>query len=185
MKKVLDLKKFTYLFLATMAKKTPIIQLDAKNKHILDCRLPVNFKQNIQNIMCEQNGWAEKFSNLIDITEYFYDHFAWERKFSRAIDEVLKELNKKCTLDIECDSISIDFTEKEVNLILSKFPTPLKDNMNHFANLVADQIYTREFEEHFNEMSATSRKYMRDLYNARYHNPSEFKQILQEKKHGR
>ena len=180
MKKVLDIKKFTYLFLATLAKKTRIIQLDAKNKHILACRLPVNFKQNIQNIMCEQNGWAEKFSNLIDVEEYFYDHFAWEHKFSKTIEEVLKELNKKHTYDIKYDSFCIDFTEKEVDLILRKFTTPVKDNMDHFVNLVIDYIYTREYQENFHDTNAKSIKFMHELNRSRYENYSKHSEFMRE-----
>ena len=71
MKRVLTLKQFVCLLLAKLAEKTPVIQLSPKKQDVLICRLPARYKQNIQNIMCEQNGWTEKFSNLIDVEEYF------------------------------------------------------------------------------------------------------------------
>ena len=71
MKRVLTLKNFTYLYLAKMAEKTQIIQINPENKNLVICSIPGNYKQTIQNIICEQNGWTEQFSNLIDIEEYF------------------------------------------------------------------------------------------------------------------
>lgn len=179
MKRVLPIKKFTYLFLAKMAEKSPIIDLKG-NKDVLICTLPVCYKKNIENIMCEQNGWATEFSNLIDVEEYFINHFKWEIALSKNIKEVLAELKKDYEYDFESDVIRINFTKGEVDAILSKFSKKEKENMDHFVNLVGSQIYSREFQEHCQEQDSKSTKFMHDLYEKRYRKYDEYIKILTE-----
>lgn len=178
MKRVLTLKKFTYLFLAKMAEKTPIIQLKSDKKDILICTLPARYKKNIENIMCEQNGWAQEFSNLIDVDAYFKDHFEWEMLLALNIKNVLAELNKDFEYDFLNDRICIKFTQAEVDAILSKFSKKEKENMDHFANLVGSQIYRREFQEHYQEQDSKSTKFMHDLNEKRYRNRNEYEKTL-------
>jgi len=179
MKKVLSIKKFTYLFLAKMAEKSPIIDLKG-NKDVLICTLPVCYKKNIENIMCEQNGWAEEFSNLIDVDSYFKDHFEWEMLLALNIKQVLVELNKDFEYDFLNDRICIKFTQAEVDAILSKFSRREIENMDHFANLVGGRIYSREFQEHYQEQDSKSTKFMHDLHEKRYRKYDEYIKILTE-----
>ena len=183
MKKVLTLKQFTYLFIATMAEQSKIIQLDPNKKDILECAIPATYKQNIQNIMCEQNGWAEKFSNLIDVEQYFDNHFLWEDMLSLQIKEALETLGKNYVYDFSSDSIRIEFTKREVEAILKKFPKSVKENMDHFARLVGDFIYTRQYSEQYHDNSARSTKYMHELSEKRYKEPAEFEKTIQEITH--
>ena len=178
MKKVLSIKRFTYLFLAKMAEKTPVIQLKSDKKDVLICTLPARYKKNIENIMCEPNGWTEEFSNLIDVDAYFKDHFEWEMLLALNIKEVLKELNKDFEYDFINDTICIKFTKDEVEAILSKFTKKEIENMDHFANLVGSQIYRRDFQEQFQEQDSKSTKFMNDLYEKRYRKPDEYKKII-------
>ena len=168
MKRVLSKKQFCLLLLAKLAEKTPIIQAKAGNKDKLICCLPARYKQNIQNIICEQNGWTEKFSNLIDVEEYFNDHFAWESNLSNALEEVLKELKKSYKYNFYHDRIEITFTQEEVDAILNKFTKPVRENMDHFANLVGDYMYTRQHQEAFRPEDEKSIKLMHDLNEKRY-----------------
>ena len=180
MKKVLTIKQFTYLFLATMAEQSKIIQLDPKNKDILVCVLPATYKQNIQNIMCEQNGWAEKFSTLIDVEQYFDNHFHWEDMLSLQIEDALETLGKKYEYDFFTDTIRIDFSKGEVEVILQKFPKSAQENMDHFARLVGDFIYTRQYQEQYHDNNARSIKYMHELSEKKYREPAEFEKMVQE-----
>lgn len=180
MKKVLTKKQFICLLLAKLAEKTPIIQAKPKNKDILVCCLPARYKQNIQNIMCEQNGWTEKFSNLIDVEEYFENHFVWETKISNTLEDVLQELNKSYKYNFYYDRIEITFTQEEVDAIYKKFTKPVIENMDHFANLVGDYTYTREFQENFRFQDDRSVKFMHDLSEKWCRNTSEFEQFIKD-----
>lgn len=181
MKKVLSLKQFTYLFLATMAEQSKIIQLNPNKKDILECCIPATYKQNIQNIMCEPNGWAEKFSTLIDVEQYFDNHFTWEDLFSLQIEEALETLGKDYVYDFSTDTIRIEFTKGEVECLLKKFSKPAKENMDHFARLVGDFIYTRQYREQFHDLDAKSVQFMHNLSEKRYRQPKEFEEFVQEK----
>ena len=67
MGEVLSLNDFTILMLATMANNNEGI-----------ASIPADYKQRIENILCSDNGWKEKFSILINLDDYFEDHFSWE-----------------------------------------------------------------------------------------------------------
>ena len=160
----LSLKDFLYLLLATLAINSQRYNLKDRNNKII--ALPVNYKQIIQNILCANNGWKDKFSILINIEEYFDDHFAWERELAKNLKNILKELNKSFEYDFEYDEILITFTEEEINMILKNYQNEkLKDTMSHFVNLLTDYIYTRDFQEKFHDYSANAVKKMNEIRN--------------------
>lgn len=160
-KKTLTLKQFSYLFLASLANNSPIIDLKNKNNRV--CVLPANFKQNIQNILCAENGWKEEFSYLIDTDSYFYNHFAWESAFASTLKQTITDLKKDYVYDMAQDCIRISFSQKEVDSILSRFPKARQAEADHFARLVGDFIYSREYQEAHHDHSALAVKYMKNL----------------------
>ena len=87
--KPLKIKDLALGMMASIAEESPYHYL--KQPERKTCVLPVNYKQNIQNIMCAGNGWFEEFSRLIDTEEYLDSHFAWETKFAGAIQESIEE----------------------------------------------------------------------------------------------
>jgi hypothetical protein len=157
-KKVLDINEFVHLLLATIAQNSRKIMLKDKKRKIAS--LPFQYKQIIQNILCADNDWREKFSILIDTEEYFENHFAWEQKLALTLKQALIDLNKTFEYDFEYDKLLISFTQEEINMILSQYPNEeLKNIMDHFANLLVDYIYTREFqEEHYDYYASTVSK---------------------------
>lgn len=159
----LSLNDFVLLMFAMLAKNSKLNDLKDPNKKIA-C-LPFNYKQIIENILCADNGWKEKFSILIDIDEYFDDHFGWEFNLAYVIGSVLNSLNKKLDYDLVMDRFSVSFTSDEVNNILTKYNNEkLLNTMDHFTNLLTDLIYTRQFQEQFYDYSARAVKKMHDLY---------------------
>lgn len=141
----MDIKDFTYLLLAMLANKSKVINL--KDKSIRTVSLPNTYKESIEKIMYQGNGWDEEFSILIDTEEYFSNHYKWEDKFSRCLKEVLKELNKDVEYDVVNDRIYIDFKQEEIDNILIKFQNEeINDVMDHFSNLVVDFVFTRGYE---------------------------------------
>lgn len=159
----LSLNDFVLLMFAMLAKNSKLN--DLKDSNIKIACLPFNYKQIIENILCADNGWKEKFSILIDIDEYFDDHFGWEMNLAYVIGDVLNSLNKKLDYDLVMDRFSVSFTTDEVNDILTKYNNEkLLNTMEHFTNLLTDLIYTRQFQERFYDYSARSVKKMHDLY---------------------
>lgn len=142
----LDINDFTLLLLATLAINSRIIYLEDKNKKTIT--LSIQYKQIIENILCTENDWKEEFSVLIDMEEYFKDHFAWERKFALSFKQTLNQLNKSLEYDFEDDAFLIDFTNDEANEILAKYPDEtLRNIMTHFVYLLMDDTYTRYYQE--------------------------------------
>lgn len=174
MKKPLSLQKFSLLLLATLANNSKMICLKNKDKNKRTACLPASYKQNIQNILCEQNGSVLKYSCLIDTEEYFTDHFIWEWEFSRALKKIVNDLNKNIEYDFTTDSLLISFTQEEVDIILDSFKNKqVKDKMIDFTELLCNYIYTREYKEKYNNIDEISYKHMRELEkirNADIHN---------------
>ena len=163
-KKTLSINEFVYLLLATLAQNPRIFDMKDRSKKIIS--LPIQYKQIIENILCADNGWKEEFSVLIDIEEYFENHFAWEQKLALTLKQVLIDLNKTFEYDFEYDKLLISFTQEEINMILSKYPNEeLKNIMDHFANLLVDYIYTREFQEGHYDYYASSVSKMHKMRN--------------------
>lgn len=159
----LSLNDFVFLMFAMLAKNSKLN--DLKDSNIKIACLPFNYKQIIENILCADNGWKEKFSILIDIDEYFDDHFGWEMNLAYVISNVLNSLNKKIDYDLVMDRFSVSFTSDEVDAVLSKYnDEKLLNTMAHFTNLLTNLIYTRQFQEQFYDYSARAVKKMHDLY---------------------
>ena len=170
MKEILKIEDFAYLLLATLGTKPRIIDLNDRNSRIVS--IPCNYKQRIQNILCAENRWKEMFSGLIDVEEYFDNHFAWEIKLANTLKKVIEEMNKELVYDFERDSLRITFTEEEIEDILNRYENEeLKNRMDHFTNLLTDYIYSREFQEHHYDYYAHSVKKMHDLYESEIEDP--------------
>lgn len=155
--KVLNLKDFVYLLFGTLATNSRLTDLEDRSKKIMF--LPAQYKQIIANILCAENGWKERFSSLIDIEEYFDNHFVWEINLSYVIKEVLMELKKTFEYDLVFDRLLLSFTYEEINAIMSRYADDeIKNRMDHFSNLLVDYIYTREFQENFHDYYASTVK---------------------------
>lgn len=162
MGKTLSINKFATLLIASLADNSRVIDYNNLDNKV--AVIPADYKQRIENIICAGNGWQNEFSPLININEYFEDHFAWEQQLATQIKIILKKMGKKMKYDIENDSIKISFSQKEVDSLLSNY----KDNkviqiMDHFVSLMGDVIYTREFQEEFHDYNAKSIQYMKKM----------------------
>ena len=149
MKESLPLKDFIYLLLA-MSAKYDDRRYNMNSGKTKTAVLPLNYKEVIEDILCEPNGWKYRFSRLINIDEYFENHFRWERNFSRELKAVASELNKKITYDLEYDHLLIDFTDEEVEAIFAKYSDideETKHRIRHFAILLNDLIFRRQYKE--------------------------------------
>lgn len=162
MKDTLSLNDFTILMIATLADNSKFIDFANRDKRI--AVIPVDYKQRIENILCAENGWKEEFSILINIDEYFEDHFAWEQQLATQIKAVIERLGKNFEYDFLGDSINISFIQKEIDFILSNYKDEnMKNIMNHFTSLLSDFIYSRTFQEEFHDYSSRSVQYMKKL----------------------
>ena len=162
MKKTLSLNNFVILLIATLADNSKVIDLINRDNKV--AVIPVDYKQRIENILCAENGWKYRFSILIDTDEYFDDHFAWELQLASQIQNVLQQMNKNFEYDFARDSINISFSQREIDLILSNYKDEnIKNIMNHFASLLSDWIYSRRFQEEFQDYSSRSVQYMKKL----------------------
>ena len=162
MEKALTLSDFTILMIATLADNSKVIDLINRDNRV--AVIPVDYKQRIENILCAENGWKEEFSILINTDEYFEDHFAWEQQLAMQIKNVIERLGKNFEYDFLRDSINISFTQKEVDFILSNYrDEKVKNIMDHFASLLSDWIYSRKFQEEFQDYSSRSVQYMKKL----------------------
>ena len=162
MKDTLSLNDFTILMIATLADNSKFIDFANRDKRI--AVIPVDYKQRIENILCAENGWKEEFSILINIDEYFEDHFAWEQQLATQIKAVIERLGKNFEYDFLGDSINISFIQKEIDFILSNYKDEnMKNIMNHFTSLLSDFIYSRTFQEEFHDYSSRSVQHMKKL----------------------
>lgn len=160
MQKALDLRNFAILLITTLANNSEVNNPTNKDNKI--AFLPVDYKQRIENILCAENAWKEKFSSLIDIQEYFDDHFMWEHQLALQIKNILQQMDKNFEYDFLKESINISFTQKEIDLILSKYKDEsIKNTMNYFVSLISDYIYTREYQERFNDYNSRSVQYIK------------------------
>lgn len=158
MKKAMEIKDFTCLLLATLADKSRMINLNDNN--IRTISLPSSYKETIEKIMYQGNGWDEEFSVLIDVNEYFDNNYKWEEKFARCLEETLEELDKKVEYDLVYDMINIDFKQEEIDEILKRYQDEeINDVMDHFANLVKDYVFTRRYKAMKKDFEQTKEKY--------------------------
>ncbi len=162
MGKTLTLSDFTILMIVTLADNSKVIDLTNRDNRV--AVIPVDYKQRIENILCAENGWKEEFSILINTDEYFEDHFAWEQQLAMQIKNVIERLRKNFEYDFLRDSINISFAQKEVDFILSNYrDEKVKNIMDHFTSLLSDWIYSRKFQEEFQDYSSRSVQYMKKL----------------------
>lgn len=175
MKETLKIEDFVYLLSGTLGNNSKIIDLTNSNSRIVS--LPSNYKQIIQNILCAENRWKEMFSCLIDIEEYFDNHFAWETELAKTLKKALIEMNKEVVYDFERDSLIITFTKEEVEEILNRYDEEIINSMDHFTNLLTGYIYTREFQEEHYDYYAKSVKKMHELYESEINEDQVIKEI--------
>lgn len=158
----LSMESFVTMMLLYLAKNTKIIDYNDPDKKYA-C-IPFAYKEIIQNILCAENRWKEMFSCLINIDEYFDDHFLWESKMSNMMDDVLKKMGKTVVCDFERDKFLVLFDTVEINLLSKNYNNKIiNDRMDHFTNLLNDYIYTREFKENHSDYSARSAVRMKKL----------------------
>ena len=149
-KRNLNLTDFVYLLLITLAKKNLLI--DIRNRKIKTAVIPLDYKEVIEEILCQGNGWCEEFSILIDIDEYFKDHFSWEKKFTKELNDTVSKLGKRMEYDLEFDRIIIKFTDEELEKLMhtnNMLNEELSAVIEHFANLFNSFIFTRKYREEF------------------------------------
>ena len=161
--RVMKLNDFVYLLFATLADNSKINNLNDKNRKIVF--FPVNYKQIIENVLCADNNWKDEFSCLIDIDDYFEDHFDWELRLSLEIKNMLLKMDKFFEYNFECDVLLISFSNEEIDNIINRYRSEkLKSRMKHFANLLVDYIYTREYQERFFDYSAAAVRKMHNNF---------------------
>lgn len=162
--KPMEIYDFANLMLAYLAKKPRIV--DIKKSNIKGACLPMNYKQIIECILTAKNGWKESFSALIDTEEYFDEHFAWEVKLSRAIMQVVKDLEKEIKYDLCADLLIIYYSDEEIATIMKMYDNEeLNKTMDHFTNLLQSYIYSRGFQERFDDYFAEAVKTMKQIEN--------------------
>lgn len=153
----MDIKDFTYLLLAMLANNSKTINVHAKN--IRAFSIPGSYKEVIEKIMSQNNGWAEKFSVLIDTEEYFENNYKWEDKFSRCLRDILKEMGKETKYDVVYDNIDIVFTQDEINKILERYTNKkINEEMEHFSSLLVDYSFTRRYKAMQKELEQIQEK---------------------------
>ena len=152
------------VFLASSSKKAK--KAHSKESHNV-AWLPFNYRERIQNILCAENGWKEMFSILIDVDDYFKDHFWWEERLADEISNFTQD--RKISIDWCRERFVFYFTQQEIDAILSSFDDEnLRKVMCKFASLLVDRLYSREHMEEFADYTSRSRKMMHDLLQAEY-----------------
>ena len=151
----LSIHDFAELMLAMLAKSSEsVFTKDNVQYNII--YIPFNYRERIENILCADNGWKEKFSTLINVDEYFEDHFWWEERLASEIINFAKARKKDISCDIYTEHIIIIFTETEIKEILYRFDTENIKQMRHFTALMVSRIYGRRHKEQIFDHSAKS-----------------------------
>lgn len=154
----LTINDFALLLLATLANND---KKDTNEPKTLVARLPFDYRQRIENILCANNGWKKEFSCLIDVDAYFKDHFYWEEWLSIELINVAKQYNMEIQYDLIYEQISFRFKTSEVEKIISSFEDKnLIKKMIHFSSLLVDRIYSRRHQEEFTDYTARTREMM-------------------------
>ena len=163
----LSMQVFAKLLLVMMAKESN--EVHPFWTKTVTVRIPFNYRDRIENILCAGNGWKEKFSILIDTDDYFKDHFWWEERLAKEILNVVEEFGTTLKMDLVKDQILIDFDLDKVNEVLSTFKDEkVRDIIKHFASLVTCILYSREHQEEFVDYTAKSRKLMHEALQKEY-----------------
>ncbi len=109
---------------------------------------------------------------MIDIDEYFDDHFWWEEKLAQEILNVVSELGKEIDFDIISEYMSISLNPDEIKYIFKQYDKDITKIMEHFVDIMTAGLYSRRHKEKFVDYSARSVAKMHELYEKRIH--SEF-----------
>lgn len=141
---VMDMKNFALLLLADLARKSKTHYSD--NQELMTACLPLNYCEIIEKIMYEENGWGIKFAELIDIYSYYECQSDWEQKLGIIIAKVIKEEVLNSNLILEHNYIEIQFTKVQVEEIRNRFDNKTLIVMDHFSNLLNDNIFTRSWQ---------------------------------------
>ncbi len=177
---VVDMKGFTRLLLADLASKSPIIYLNGCKDKIA-C-INNDYKARIEDIMYTDNGWAIKFSKLIDIKYYFNNQLSWEHQFSLALQSVLTELNKEWFYDFEYDCIKIIFGQNEIDEIKKDYDDDTLEIMDHFSSLLSNvsmgrkgQLEKKEMTKRLNKQREMNRSFIyNQIYKSGVKNPDSY-----------
>lgn len=154
---VLDLEHFIELLLVILAKKNQSIYF-YKPSNLLTATLSTNYKEVIETIMYEENGWGMKFAKLIDITRYYFEQSEWELDLSQAFKKYIKERNKKLNYDFEFDYLEFEYAKEEIERVLVNYDEEIIEVMSHFANLVKDFGANRRYDLQKIQMDRKIRK---------------------------
>lgn len=139
---VVDMKNFVLLLLADLARETKIH--DFQNPNLKVALLPLEYRDIIEKIMYEENGWGMKFSSIIPIYSYYENQREWECKLGKMIKSVLNEENLEYDFDLEYNCIRVYFTEDRINEIRSKSDSMLLEVIDHFSCLVSSCLFDRD-----------------------------------------
>ena len=157
----ISIREFAILFLVKMADNSRGINFN--NPNLKTAYIPFNYRERIENILCANNNWKDEFSVLINMEEYFEDHFDWEKVCASEILKVANELKKQLEFSIVSEYISITFSKDEIIKLLANYDCETVECMDHFVNLVLDIIYGREFQECYIDYTARTREKMHKL----------------------
>jgi len=169
---VLSIEEFAELFMATVAENTLEIRF-VKRKYDSDIEvkkasLYFNYRDRIKCILCEENGWEEEFSDLIDMKSYFYDHFLWEQQLSYNIMKIANKYNSKIKFDFVNEVISFEFNQNTINQIFSKYSEKYDDayydKMKHLVAIMQSSLYSREHIEKIFDRLALANKKMHTIF---------------------
>ena len=154
---MMKIDEFTLYFLARLTKVQRVIDLNNRNNVIID--IPANYKDIIEDILNSNESWKEEFSVLIDMDEYFKDHYAWEKKFAISLEKTLTILGKRVDYDFQSDTMRVTFSKMEVQALLDETDNKdLNNIMDHFVSLIQDCQYTRDYREFMDKFDDNNRK---------------------------
>ncbi len=140
----MNIDDFVLLLLARLSKSPKMIDLNGKNNVIVS--IPSNYKDIIENILTSNEKWKNEFSVLIDMNEYFNDHYEWENKLAISLEKILTVLEKKLDYNLKTEMLEISFSKSEMDAILSEMNDEhLSSVMDHFVFLLHDFSYSRDY----------------------------------------
>lgn len=150
--KILTLDQFVELLLIHLASNKKQLNLKT-GKWKIQANLPADYKVVIEQILTEDNGWAEEFSTLIDLNYYFKFQNYFERDLVDEFEKFVEKWGKTITTDFRFCFVSIEFSENEVEDIARKYNYETHNKMEHFSNLVSTISMTRNSKREFEQVS--------------------------------
>lgn len=137
---LIDFNNFAELFLACLMNKSEVVFIG--NDKIKSAKLPIYYKELIQDIMYEQKNWRIKIHILFDIRLYYDKQIIWEKEFGVALNNCLKKDIIKHNYNFVDDVIEVECNDIEIKKILDKFDNDCLDVMESFVDLML--IYDSE-----------------------------------------